>query len=631
MKVKKVILLLLMLFLSSIALGRDCRKTGSVCVDAAASKIINSSTVTLAEVGGCWKYTDTYDCLAAGTEDYCAPLVSAGCGVTSSVCTTTAFNGECEIYTKTYRCGISIGNPSGTVVLDNTYTLIQDTTDRTPCDSITSNSACTLAENVCIEPAATRNINGLDIYKDCWKYEERYACSAGTYANYCAPLQTADCVETGAVCKNTAWNSECLEYERTFNCNNKLDPIPANVTYLNSSYTLTEDNLVSACTTMEGNPNCTYAGTTCIEGSETRNINGLDVYKDCWKTQKEFVCASTTLVSDCDELKNRPECLETTTPICVDTLPGGQCGLLEHTYECSIIGSEKSNTVTDCSTQKFCIDGTCFDTAYSPDNDFGRVISSMEALRQAVENNLFTGTHDECASKRAFGLANCCKNKTGGKSNADVAQQLGVQGLKIGYEAIKVYGSPYVYDAMFNSGIDFFQNYAAAAIMGPDPFGGGFSIWGAEFAIGLDGITFVGFDPWSLAISIAFKVLTSMMTCEEEDMATSMKKGMRLCHKVGSYCDKKVLGACMTRKESYCCFTSKLGRIIQIQGRAQLGRSWGDAKDPDCSGLTLVQLAQLDFSQFDFSEFIRDIPIPTKSSAYATDRLQEKARSYYGH
>ena len=267
-------------------------------------------------------------------------------------------------------------------------------------------------------------ISGLPVYKDCWKDEDQFTCSAGTFANYCAPLTAMGCAETTNVCKVTAsWDPGiCLEYERTFNCNEKPDPVPTNVTYLNSSYTIVDDTTVSTCAASEGDPNCTQSSTICSEGPETRIINGLPVYKDCWKTDKEFVCASTVLTDDCGDLKARPECLETTAPKCVDTLSGGQCGLLEHTYECSI-GAEKTRTVTDCETQSFCLDGTCFDTGYTPDNDFGKAVASMEALREASLNGLFKGTADECASSRAFGLKNYYKNssRAAASSNSQIA------------------------------------------------------------------------------------------------------------------------------------------------------------------------------------------------------------------
>jgi conjugal transfer mating pair stabilization protein TraN len=49
------------------------------------------------------------------------------------VCSDTAFNGTCNTYTKTFRCGTSQGTPTNTVRLDNTYTLVTDTANTSQC------------------------------------------------------------------------------------------------------------------------------------------------------------------------------------------------------------------------------------------------------------------------------------------------------------------------------------------------------------------------------------------------------------------------------------------------------------------------------------------------------------------
>ncbi|GAB6075338.1 conjugal transfer protein TraN [Desulfurobacterium crinifex] len=79
------------------------------------------------------------------------------------------------------------------------------------------------------------------------------------------------------------------------------------------------------------------------------------------------------------------------------------------------------------------------------------------------------------------------------------------------------------------------------------------------------------------------------------------------CHYIGSYCAVKVLGVCLQRKKTYCCFNSVLARIIQEQGRPQLGIGWGDAKHPNCRGFTPEEFQKIDFSKIDFSEWLPEI------------------------
>ncbi|MBL0123752.1 MAG: conjugal transfer protein TraN [Betaproteobacteria bacterium] len=94
------------------------------------------------------------------------------------------------------------------------------------------------------------------------------------------------------------------------------------------------------------------------------------------------------------------------------------------------------------------------------------------------------------------------------------------------------------------------------------------------------------------------------MSCEEKEKFTALKKDQRLCHDIGEACSKKLLfGACLERTHTYCCFNSLLARIINEQGRPQLGRGWGDAKNPDCGGFTPSQLQSLNFAAMDLKEF----------------------------
>ena len=49
-------------------------------------------------------------------------------------------------------------------------------------------------------------------------------------------------------------------------------------------------------------------------------------------------------------------------------------------------------------------------------------------------------------------------------------------------------------------------------------------------------------------------------------------------------------------------FGSKLGRILQQQGRSQLGIGWGN-----CRGFTVTEVESIDFERLDLSEFTQDL------------------------
>ncbi len=633
----KKILFILFICVSAFCHANTCKLVSKTCVDSAQPKVVSGVNFYFADVGivdGCWEWKSTYDCVdstSSSLVDYCSAMNSTpGCNVTSSVCTSySPVNGSCDKWTKTYHCGDAVTPNAGTIQLANSYTIVYDTTDTSPCASYSSNPSCQLSAKTCVDGPATKNINGLDVYKDCWQWKEDYNCVVSNPADYCMPLKAAGCTKQSETCTTTAFTGACIEKEFNYFCGSEITPLPTNVIHLNTSYSIVTDQVdASQCSTLEANANCTVASQTCIDGPGTKNINGLDVYKDCWEWKKDFTCASTTLTSTCADLKNNPLCTETGSQ-CVDNLPAGQCGLLEHQYKCAD-APPSTSTQTDCGNQSFCMNGQCFDTGHPADGDFAATIAQMELAREATNYDLFKGESQFCKNKL---LKNCCKAKGGGEGgrNDVITQAIGSFVLKAGAEEIYVWGSKYIFEGLMNTGSEMLQQYAMSALAdGTLSMTGSFSVWGAEFAVSTEGIAFVGFDPWSLVIAIVIYIIMDMMSCDQEDQVLGMKRGQGLCHQVGSWCSSKVLGVCLEKKEGWCCFPSKLGRIVNEQGRPQIGKSWGSAQNPDCSGFTIEELQHLRFDQMDLSEFFNSIQPDPKTNTFAVDRLQQKAASYYG-
>ena len=74
-------------------------------------------------------------------------------------------------------------------------------------------------------------------------------------------------------------------------------------------------------------------------------------------------------------------------------------------------------------------------------------------------------------------------------------------------------------------------------------------------------------------------------------------------HYLGTRCAKKTLfGICIRYEKVWCTFGSKLGRILQEQGRRQLGRGWGD-----CRGFSVTEIESIDFASLDLSEFTANL------------------------
>lgn len=141
-----------------------------------------------------------------------------------------------------------------------------------------------------------------------------------------------------------------------------------------------------------------------------------------------------------------------------------------------------------------------------------------------------------------------------------------------------------------------------------------------------------GITPQGIAVQVAIYVVTELLTnkCNQMDIETSALKGSKYCHQVGTYCQKKwKFFGCVQKADAFCCYNSKLARIINEQGRPQLParRAWGDPRSPDCRGFTPDEFRAIDFSRIDLSEYIEDITRNTR--ALVTSDLETKVQDFY--
>jgi hypothetical protein len=117
---------------------------------------------------------------------------------------------------------------------------------------------------------------------------------------------------------------------------------------------------------------------------------------------------------------------------------------------------------------------------------------------------------------------------------------------------------------------------------------------------------------------IVFTLLVNLIyECTDDEMNLAMKRELLSTHYLGSYCEESIFGACIERRKSYCMFDSPLSRIMmeQIYKQSQMGLDWGTAKNPNCTGLAITDVANVDWDQVDLSEWIG---ILITSDAYTT-------------
>jgi hypothetical protein len=127
-------------------------------------------------------------------------------------------------------------------------------------------------------------------------------------------------------------------------------------------------------------------------------------------------------------------------------------------------------------------------------------------------------------------------------------------------------------------------------------------------------------------------VALHLSDCDKAEIELRTLRDKKLCVQVGTYCAErdKVFNSCLRKKTSFCCYGTKLARLIQHQGRAQLGIEFGSAEHPACEGLSPDQLSRIDFSKINFSEIFEEITNKMVSkdqgqslAKVSTERLQD--------
>lgn len=153
----------------------------------------------------------------------------------------------------------------------------------------------------------------------------------------------------------------------------------------------------------------------------------------------------------------------------------------------------------------------------------------------------------------------------------------------------------------------------------------------AQAGAGAAGNSLVAFDPASLAMTVAITLVLDYLTqaCSPTDLETALLKSSGFCHELHPQrCSKSVLGECVQKTRVFCCFNSKLSRIINESGREQLADlvDFGDSTSPDCRGFTPEEFQSIDFSKIDLTEYYEDLRHDSAEVIQAG--AEQKVRAY---
>ena len=374
---------------------------------------------------------------------------------------------------------------------------------------------------------------------------------------------------------------------------------------------------------------------SCVDGPATKLIEGRPVTRACWSYERTLTCTSGAPVDECAALVSSG-CTPASSTCKQMNVGSGLCEIAQDTYTCPV-AAQTTTTASNCPANVYCLGTNCFNTSYTNDADFARSMSMMEAGREAgvyldtSKMQVFKGEGNRCRHRL---LKNCCSSDSAGAGMTN--------------QSLFGTGSKLVYDVLMNSQNREFLYQGMQALLLGGGFSGSFTTYGITVAVNGTALPassailysgqnlVIAFDPWSLVIAVVIYIIMSMSSCNEEEGKLAMKEGAGLCHTIGTWCSScfRLFGKCVSCLEhstGKCCFNSKLARIVNEQGRVQVGKGWGSGESPDCSGFTIAQLQSLNFAAMDLTEFYASI-VPTlpNTGALQGSNAARLTTCYYG-
>lgn len=556
------------------AANSACSQTQMICTAPDETRVIDGVEVTLP----CWEREFNFSCVIRPENPSCSYLQEAGCRP-------SADNKKAETLFYDCREEVVFKPHEDIQFVEKLNTLDGVTITSNTC----SDKTCPVTETRCLayHPIFT------DI---CISEESTLACATDGTQN-CEFL-----TERGCVIKTEETDSSI------YSCEQKLSDLPANIQWAGAEEVITGMTEDSDCPfnadvlgkMVDPRASCTVSDKVCVEGPETRIINGEPVYKDCWRYEVQYSCSDDgTSVNTCEELSAKPKC-ELIEKKC---LAGNEsnCSFWTSTYKCE----ETPDQVIEeeVCTESICQNGLCTPTDDAPNTNLADVITKLEVVRQAAVygdyNNLhfFTGELNTCRNK--LGGVSCCKGKVkGSHANSAGLPVSFIFAGKVAKETIHTLGSPYVNDILMgneNIANVMTKLYGEAAGQAYSP---NLSYYGLSVSY-VGGSVQFSFDPWTFFAMVALEVASEYLSCTPEEQTLQLKRGADTCRYVGSVCTEYFMGRCLIKTESYCCYNSKLALLVQEAAHDQLGLGWNTADRHVCQGLTAYEMSRVDLGKID--------------------------------
>jgi len=220
--------------------------------------------------------------------------------------------GGCYRRQKSYRCEDElIGIESTDIVRQE----VSRRLDPVPVEALEAQfDSCSYIEgnDECLNGEETRIIDGLAITA-CFRSSLEYNCSKRTNYPGCdlpddlENLSTSCIFERNGICTGEEVTGQvpvfdpsggCLEYTETFSCEEKLSNIVEDD--ISSRFVRAVWSEAVCAEQVTGSEECIQTQFICLEGAETRDIEGVGVYQECWTGQYTYECRFVENVNSCE-------------------------------------------------------------------------------------------------------------------------------------------------------------------------------------------------------------------------------------------------------------------------------------------------------------------------------------------
>lgn len=147
-------------------------------------------------------------------EDFCQGLKRQvfECSETSN--DSGSCSGQCQEWNEEYTCENA---PDGVTPIDNEDAVILSTVDSSQCRSYEDSSSCVLQNESCVEGPATRIVEGVPVYAECWLWSRDYKCEEDE--GFESDCEVEDnCEFSHDECLGYSEDGECLTVEHVYQC-----------------------------------------------------------------------------------------------------------------------------------------------------------------------------------------------------------------------------------------------------------------------------------------------------------------------------------------------------------------------------------------------------------------------------